>query len=107
MTKSKKEIKIEQAGAQSDMQDWTIDNSFTLSDDIDITFGQGDFGFDEADLRQKYPALKDAHDHYQNILDINHSLIYFHDLKDFFYFFYFLYQNHKKQQFFLMKFFLI
>ena len=42
----------------------------SLDADFDITYGQLDFGFDEDVLRKKYPALKDAHDHYQNILDM-------------------------------------
>tara|TARA_Y100000114_G_scaffold87741_1_gene81120 strand:- start:397 stop:645 length:249 start_codon:yes stop_codon:yes gene_type:complete len=71
MNKSKKQkIKEEQANMQSDLQDWTIDNSLTMMNDVDISYGQLDFGFDEEDLRKKYPALKDAHDHYQNVLDM-------------------------------------
>ena len=66
MNKSKKQkIKEEQANMQSDLQDWTIDNSLTMMNDVDISYGQLDFGF-----RKKYPALKDAHDHYQNVLDM-------------------------------------
>ena len=78
---TKKQIKEMQANVQSDMQDWTLGGgelnvgtatytAGTLDNDFDITYGQMDFGFDEETLREKYPALKDAHDHYQNILDM-------------------------------------
>ncbi len=71
MNKSKEQkIKEEQANMQSDLQDWTIDHPLTMMNDVDISYGQLDFGFDEEDLRKKYPALKDAHDHYQNVLDM-------------------------------------
>ena len=71
MNKSKEQkIKEEQANMQSDLQDWTIDHPLTKMNDVDISYGQLDFGFDEEDLRKKYPALKDAHDHYQNVLDM-------------------------------------
>ena len=74
---TKKQIKEMQANVQSDMQDWTLGGGElhtgtmdSLDADFDITYGQLDFGFDEDVLRKKYPALKDAHDHYQNILDL-------------------------------------
>ena len=74
---TKKQIKEMQANTQSDMQDWTLGGAElnvgtvdSLDPNFDITYGQLDLGFDEADLRKKYPALKDAHDHYKNILDM-------------------------------------
>ena len=69
MAKSKKQIKQEQANAQSDMQDWTFTGG-SLDNDFEITYGQMDLGLDEDDLRKKYPALKDAHEHYLNVLDM-------------------------------------
>jgi len=61
-----------------DIDDWTMGTgdtnvgtvSFTggtLDNSMDIAYGQMDFGFDENNLRKKYPALKDAWEHYQNI----------------------------------------
>ena len=78
---TKKQVKEMQANIQSDMQDWTLGGgelnvgtatytAGTFDNDFDITYGQMDFGFDEETLREKYPALKDAHDHYKNILDM-------------------------------------
>ena len=45
----------------------TVDS---LDPNIDITYTQLELGLDEENLREKYPALKDAHEHYQNILDM-------------------------------------
>jgi hypothetical protein len=41
-----------------------------MDNDFDISYDQLDLGFDEEDLRKKYPALKDAHNHYKNVLDM-------------------------------------
>ena len=70
-----------QENTQSDMQDWTLGGgelnvgtatytAGTLDNDFEITSGQMYMGFDEDELKKKYPALQDAHDHYQNILDM-------------------------------------
>ena len=85
---TKKQIKEMQASTQSDMQDWTLgggelnvgtasftggtlDNSLTLdSPSLDASYDQMAFAFDEEELRKKYPALKDAYEHYQNVLDM-------------------------------------
>tara|TARA_Y100000748_G_C15242556_1_gene389633 strand:+ start:183 stop:488 length:306 start_codon:yes stop_codon:yes gene_type:complete len=78
---TKKQIKEMQASVQTDMQDWTLNGGelnigtstftgSTLDNDFDITYGQMDMGFDEDELKKKYPALQDAHEHYQNILDM-------------------------------------
>jgi hypothetical protein len=41
---------------------------------MDMTYSFGDLGqldmFDEMDLRDKYPALNQAHEHYQSVLEI-------------------------------------
>tara|TARA_B100000214_G_scaffold286366_1_gene215985 strand:- start:250 stop:543 length:294 start_codon:yes stop_codon:yes gene_type:complete len=49
----------------------TLDNSLTLdSPSLDVSYDQMAFAFDEEELRKKYPALKDAYEHYQNVLDM-------------------------------------
>ena len=84
MAKSKKKLKIEQANMQSDVVDMysdglvmsgpvmspstvdTLDTGFTYSyDDV----GQLDM-FDEMEMREKYPALNQAYEHYQSVLEI-------------------------------------
>ena len=50
--------------------DWSVKNTFTTDslDPIDISYDVGQFSFDyEVDLREKYPALKDAWEHYLNV----------------------------------------
>jgi|TARA_R100000027_G_scaffold57855_1_gene47621 hypothetical protein len=85
MAKTKKQIKVEQANSQSDNMElagWgeglltagvtetkSID-SFDTSYSVDFgDLGQLDL-FAEEDLREKYPALKQAHEHYQSILEV-------------------------------------
>ena len=85
MAKSKKEIKIDQANSQSDnleMAGWgegllTAGVTETSSIDTFETSYKVDFGdvgqldlFSEEYLREKYPALKQAHEHYQSILEV-------------------------------------
>lgn len=60
-----------------EIDDWTLSEGLTVAgtletmdNDFDIGYEQLDLGLDEEDLRKKYPALKDAHDHYKNILDM-------------------------------------
>ena len=85
MAKTKKQLKIEQANMQSDniemgysdgvqytggavptgSVDMGVDPEFTYSLDI----GQLDL-FDEMDMRDKYPALKQAYEHYQSVLEV-------------------------------------
>ena len=87
MVKSKKKLKAKQANIQSDFSASstmtseglimsgpvmttstvdTLDAGFTYSyDDI----GQLDM-FDEMDMREKYPALDQAYEHYQSVLEI-------------------------------------
>ena len=75
---TKKQIKEMQANVQSDMQEWTLGGGelnvgtatitgSPMDNDFEITYGQMDMGFDEDELKKKYPALQDAHEHYQNI----------------------------------------
>ena len=84
--KSKKQIKIEQANAQSDAVDMGYSDgvqntgdfqySFAdLDDDLGLNVGTVSTGFtldgltftSEEDLRKKYPALRDAWEHYNNV----------------------------------------
>ena len=95
MAKTKKQLKIEQANMQSDnieMGAWSTESmssdgiqntgNFTYSfADLDDDFGDFgnnvattslsldgiSFGPSEEELRAKYPALKDAWDHYNNV----------------------------------------
>ena len=82
--KSKKQIKIEQANSQSDnleMEGFSEGIVYGGSVDMEIdqpqfsySFGDVDMGqldlFSEDDLRKKYPALKQAHEHYQSVLEV-------------------------------------
>ena len=80
MAKSKKKLKIEQASMTTMSSDGlvisgpvmststvdTLDTGFSYSyDDI----GQLDM-FDEMDMREKYPALNQAYEHYKSVLEI-------------------------------------
>ena len=93
MAKTKKQLKIEQANMQSDnieMGAWSTEEmssdgiqntgDFTysfadLDDDFDINTGTVSSSFtidglkfdNDVELRKKYPALKDAWDHYNNV----------------------------------------
>ena len=87
MAKSKKQIKIEQANMQSDAIEMgysdgvqnTGDFTYSFADldkDFDMNVGTVstgysidgiDFGNSEEEMREKYPALKDAWEHYQNV----------------------------------------
>ena len=88
MAKTEKQLKKEQANMQSDnmeMAGWsegimtgdfnstaTID--FNSPDDTGFSYSLGDLDmgqldlFSEDDMRDKYPALQQAWDHYQNVL---------------------------------------
>tara|TARA_B100000900_G_scaffold262242_1_gene223493 strand:+ start:425 stop:712 length:288 start_codon:yes stop_codon:yes gene_type:complete len=82
--KTKKQIKIEQANMQSDNMEMAgfsegivyggADSSPTLDPGMDMTYSFGDLGqldmFDEMDLRDKYPALNQAWEHYQSVLEV-------------------------------------
>ena len=82
MGKSKKQIKQEQAQMQSDAiemdsfsQGVTYGGSIELENGMsDMTYSFGDLGqlnlFSEEELREKYPALKQAWEHYQSILEV-------------------------------------
>ena len=87
-SKSKKQIKQEQAQMQSDaveMESWVPSDGITMTgpsyttssiDDLDsgMSYSFGDLGqldlFSEEDMREKYPALKQAYEHYQSVLEV-------------------------------------
>ena len=88
MGKSKKQTKQQQASMQTDaieMESWIPSDGITMSgptyttssiDDLDngMSYSFGDLGqldlFSEEDMREKYPALKQAHEHYQSVLEV-------------------------------------
>tara|TARA_Y100000592_G_scaffold98417_1_gene171472 strand:- start:913 stop:1203 length:291 start_codon:yes stop_codon:yes gene_type:complete len=85
MDKSKKQTKKQQAKIQSDnieMEGFSEGVVYGGSVDMDIdqpqfSYSFGDIDnvtqldlFSEDELRDKYPALKQAHEHYQSILEV-------------------------------------
>ena len=88
MGKSKKQTKQQQASMQTDaieMESWIPSDGMTMSgptyttssiDDLDsgMSYSFGDLGqldlFSEEDMREKYPALKQAYEHYQSVLEV-------------------------------------
>ena len=68
-----------------EMESWIPSDGITMSgptyttssiDDLDngMSYSFGDLGqldlFSEEDMREKYPALKQAHEHYQSVLEV-------------------------------------
>ena len=45
----------------------SIDDGLDIKFDVSDGLYQSSFDFDDEKLRNKYPALQDAHEHYQNI----------------------------------------
>tara|TARA_B100001175_G_scaffold307758_1_gene307333 strand:+ start:445 stop:726 length:282 start_codon:yes stop_codon:yes gene_type:complete len=83
MAKTKKQLKIEQATIQSDNVQMSSDgiqytgSSASVDMDPHFSYSFGDLGdmgqldlFDEMDLRDKYPALNQAWEHYQSVLEV-------------------------------------
>tara|TARA_Y100001937_G_scaffold24996_1_gene35831 strand:+ start:1973 stop:2239 length:267 start_codon:yes stop_codon:yes gene_type:complete len=78
MAKSKKQLKEEQAMMQSDQLEMGFSEGVTYSGSLDLENGMSDmtysFGeinlFSEEDMREKYPALKQAWEHYQSVLEV-------------------------------------
>tara|TARA_B100000902_G_scaffold252411_1_gene238797 strand:+ start:450 stop:746 length:297 start_codon:yes stop_codon:yes gene_type:complete len=85
--KTKEEIKKQQANMQSDaveMAGWSeglmtggvVETATVDFDQPDTSFSYsfGDLGqldlFSEDDLKEKYPALKQAYEHYQSVLEV-------------------------------------
>ena len=82
MAKTKRQTKIEQANMQSDaIEIEGFSQGITYGGDTD-TWDNGmsySFGeledmqldlFSEEDMREKYPALKQAYEHYQSVLEV-------------------------------------
>ena len=78
MAKSDKHKKIEQAIVQSDQLEMGFSEGVAFSGSLDLENGMSDmtysFGkldlFSEQDMREKYPALKQAWEHYQSVLEV-------------------------------------
>ena len=86
MAKTKKQLKQEQANMQSDnmeMAGWSeglntgsivTTASVDMDVDPDFSYSYSDMGqldlFDEMDMRDKYPALNQAWEHYQSVLQV-------------------------------------
>ena len=86
MAKTKKQLKQEQANMQSDnmeMAGWSeglntgsivTTASVDMDVDPDSSYSYSDMGqldlFDEMDMRDKYPALSQAWEHYQSVLEV-------------------------------------
>ena len=86
MAKTKKQLKQEQANMQSDnmeMAGWSeglntgsivTTASVDMDVDPDFSYSYSDMGqldlFDEMDMRDKYPALNQAWEHYQSVLEV-------------------------------------
>ena len=82
MAKTKKQLKVEQAQMQTDAiemdkisQGVTYGGSTDIANGMsDMTYSFGDLGqlnlFSEEDMREKYPALKQAWEHYQSVLEV-------------------------------------
>ena len=80
--KTQEQKKYEQAQLQSDALEMsgfsegvTTSGSFELESGMsDMTYSFGDIGqldlFSEEDMREKYPALKQAYEHYQSVLEV-------------------------------------
>jgi hypothetical protein len=81
MAKTKKQIKQEQASVQSDQLEMGFSEGVTYGGSLELENGMSDmtysFGelepqlrFEEEDMRDKYPALKQAWEHYQSVLEV-------------------------------------
>ena len=75
MAKNKKQTKEAQASMQSDQLEMGFSEGVTYGGDLDsqftYSFGDlGDLNFPEEEMREKYPALKQAYEHYQSVLEI-------------------------------------
>tara|TARA_R100001015_G_C4425707_1_gene24690 strand:- start:81 stop:350 length:270 start_codon:yes stop_codon:yes gene_type:complete len=78
---SKKTTKIKQANMQSDQLEMGFSSGVTYGGSLEMENGMSDmtysFGelepqlrFEEETMRDKYPALKQAWEHYQSVLEV-------------------------------------
>ena len=81
MAKTKKQIKQEQASVQSDQLEMGFSEGVTYGGSLELENGMSDmtysFGelepqlrFEEENMRDKYPALKQEWEHYQSVLEV-------------------------------------
>ena len=81
MAKTKKQIKKEQASVQSDQLEMGFSEGVTYGGSLELENGMSDmtysFGelepqlrFEDENMRDKYPALKQAWEHYQSVLEV-------------------------------------
>jgi len=75
MVRNNKQTKEEQASMQSDQLEMGFTQGITHGGDLDTQFSYsfgdlGDLHFPEEEMREKYPALKQAYEHYQSVLEI-------------------------------------
>ena len=82
--KTQQQIKQQQASVQSDAIEMEglsegiiyggTGTFSTMDPGTDMTYSFGDLGqldlFSEDDLKEKYPALKQAYEHYQSVLEV-------------------------------------
>ena len=80
--KTQQQIKQQQAQLQSDAIEMSsFSEGVTMSGTVDsldpgmgFSYSFGDMGqldlFPEEDMREKYPALKQAYEHYQSVLEV-------------------------------------
>ncbi len=68
---------MEMAGWSEGITTGGVVETATMNVDPDFTYSFGDLGdmgqldlFDEMDMRDKYPALKQAYEHYQSVLEV-------------------------------------
>tara|TARA_Y100001972_G_scaffold122665_1_gene168629 strand:- start:175 stop:420 length:246 start_codon:yes stop_codon:yes gene_type:complete len=67
---AKKQKETYTSDAVYTIDDWSMGTTFSADslDPIDISYDAGQLSFDyEEELRDKYPALKDAWEHYMNV----------------------------------------
>ena len=67
---AKKQKETYTSDAVYTIDDWSMGTTFSADslDPIDISYDAGQLSFDyEEELRDKYPALKDAWEHYLNV----------------------------------------
>ena len=80
-SKNTQRVKQQQAQMQSDALEMssfsegvTTSGSFEMDNDMGMSYSFGDLGqldlFSEEDMRDKYPALKQAWEHYQSVLEV-------------------------------------
>ena len=76
MAKNKKQLKQEQANMQTDQLEMGFSEGVTYVGEMDGTFSyslgelETQLRFEEEEMRDKYPALKQAWEHYQSVLEV-------------------------------------